>query len=80
MPAYLVLLLAVLSRTLPHFFHATSWNFTSRIQGEKTTDCCGRTLTFGSFAALRITALVGVDFSSLTTALHTPIRCVMKSG
>jgi hypothetical protein len=29
MPAYLVLLLAVLSRILPHAFHAVSWNFTA---------------------------------------------------
>jgi hypothetical protein len=29
MAAYLVLLLAVLSRVLPHAFHATSWNFTA---------------------------------------------------
>jgi hypothetical protein len=29
MSAYLVLLLAVLSRILPHAFHAASWNFTA---------------------------------------------------
>jgi hypothetical protein len=29
MPAYLVLLLAVLSRILPHAFHAVGWNFTA---------------------------------------------------
>ena len=29
MLAYLVLLLAVLSRFLPHLFHATAWNFTA---------------------------------------------------
>ena len=29
MLAYLVLLLAVLSRVLPHAFHASSWNFTA---------------------------------------------------
>ncbi|MGD0798916.1 MAG: DUF6580 family putative transport protein [Acidobacteriaceae bacterium] len=29
MSAYLVLLLAVLSRVLPHAFHAVSWNFTA---------------------------------------------------
>jgi hypothetical protein len=29
MAAYLVLLLAVLSRILPHAFHAVSWNFTA---------------------------------------------------
>ena len=29
MLAYLVLLLAVLSRVLPHAFHAVSWNFTA---------------------------------------------------
>jgi hypothetical protein len=29
MSAYLVLLLAVLSRILPHAFHAVSWNFTA---------------------------------------------------
>ncbi len=29
MPAYLVLLLAVLSRILPHAFHSTGWNFTA---------------------------------------------------
>ncbi len=29
MLAYIVLLLAVLSRILPHAFHATAWNFTA---------------------------------------------------
>jgi hypothetical protein len=29
MPAYLALLLAVLSRILPHAFHAVNWNFTA---------------------------------------------------
>jgi len=64
MPAYFVLLAAVLSRILPHAFHSTAWNFTaigggllffgSRLRGTDTAR------GFTRSAALKLASAVAV--------------------
>jgi len=62
MLAYIVLLLAVLSRILPHAFHATAWNFTAvggglLFFGSRMNASGGRV---GRTAALRLASAVAV--------------------
>jgi hypothetical protein len=78
MVAYLVLLLAVLSRILPHAFHAVSWNFTAvgggllffgaRMKDAPTT---GRKLARLSIA---LAALIATDYYLTAIVFSYPFR------
>jgi len=79
MLAYLVLLLAVLSRILPHVFHATSWNFTMVGGGLLFFGSRMGAGSAGSFtrkSALRLASAVAVlmatDYFLTVFAFHFP--------
>jgi len=80
MLAYLVLLVAVLSRVLPHFFHAASWNFTAIGGGLLFFGSrMGAGSASGSFTrksglrlAVAIAALIATDFYLTVFVYHFP--------
>jgi hypothetical protein len=67
MLAYLVLLLAVLSRILPHAFHAVSWNFTAiggglLFFGSKMNDSRSSAWMTAAKLASALAALIATDY------------------
>jgi len=79
MLAYLVLLLAVLSRILPHVFHATSWNFTLIGGGLLFFGSRMGAGTAGSFTrksafrlASAVAALMATDYFLTVFVFHFP--------
>jgi hypothetical protein len=85
MPAYLALLLALLSRILPHAFHAVSWNFTavggsllffgSQLGADKTS-ASPRGFTWRSAAKLAsaVAALMATDYYLTVFAYRYPFH------
>jgi hypothetical protein len=88
MPAYLALLLAVLSRILPHAFHAVSWNFTavggallffgSQLGADKThaPQTSARGLTWSTAARLvsAVAVLMATDYYLTVYAYQYPFH------
>jgi hypothetical protein len=80
MLAYLVLLLAVVSRILPHVFHATAWNFTavgggllffgSQLGGSRN----GSTGWIGAKLASAVAVLMATDYYLTVYVYQYPFR------
>jgi hypothetical protein len=78
MAAYLVLLLAVLSRILPHAFHAASWNFTAVGGGllffGSQMRSAGQTWRSGLKLASAVAALMATDYYLTVFAYQYPFH------
>jgi uncharacterized protein DUF6580 len=83
MPAYLALLLAVLSRILPHAFHAVNWNFTavggsllffgSRVGSGETSEHSFSWRTAAKLASA-VAVLMATDYYLTVFAYQYPFR------